>query len=79
MMSGRPGGYKKYSNLSNLFRNDEVGKLIHYMAPNSHGSYHYPNFNARPRSFYVNHRKRARSPKSKSKKTIIKRSVGSSA
>ena len=53
MMSGRTGGYNKYSNVSNLFRNDEAGKLIHYFAPNMHGNCHYPNFNARPRSFYV--------------------------
>ena len=52
-MSGRTGGYNKYSNVSNLFRNDEAGKLIHYFAPNMHGNCHYPNFNARPRSFYV--------------------------
>ena len=53
MMSGRVGGYNKYSNVSNLFRNDDVGKLIHYFAPNMNGNCHYPNFNARPRSFYV--------------------------
>ena len=70
MMSGRPGGYNKYSNVSNLFKNDEVGKLIHYFAPNMHGNCHYPNFNARPRSFYVTSTKR---PRSVRKKTIIKK------
>jgi len=33
--------------------NDEAGKLVHYFAPNMHGNCHVPNFNARPRSFYI--------------------------
>jgi hypothetical protein len=73
MMSGKPGGYNKYSNVSNLFKNDEAGKLIHYFAPHMQNNCHYPNFNARPRSYYVtSSRRRHRSSK---KKIVIREDI----